>query len=120
MMADSFKVDFSKMIENLGTLGVKTEIGLLQYAVTKASQLQSYMQINRPWTDRTGMAKATLTGKAKAIQNGARIELSYGVWYGIYLEKAHEEKYAIIGPTLKVKGPEVVEGAKSLLSKISL
>lgn len=113
-------MDFEKLTGNLGTLGVKTEMALVMYATTKASQLQSYMQTNRPWTDRTSMAKQTLTGRASAIRNGARITLAYGVDYGIYLEKAHEQKYAIIKPTMEIKGPEVLEGAKGLINKIKL
>ena len=116
----AIKLDMSKIVSNVGNLAVKTEYGLLMYATNKATQLQSYMQTNRPWTDRTGMAKATLTGRAKALTNGVRIELSHGVWYGIYLEKAHEQRFAIIEPTIRLKGPEVMQGARDLMSKIKL
>lgn len=112
--------DFTKLTSNLGVLAGKTELALVMYATTKAAQLQSYMQMNRPWTDRTSMAKTTLTGRASSIPTGARITLSYGVDYGIYLEKAHEEKYAIIEPTMRIKGPEVLNGAKGLIDKITL
>lgn len=114
------QIDFTKIINNIGTLGVKTEIGLLAYAQTKSSQLESYMKRNRPWTDRTSMAKNTLSGRASAIHQGVRITLSYGVDYGIYLERAHEQRYAIIEPTIRIKGPEVLKGAEGILSKVKV
>lgn len=114
------EIDFSKIIDNLGTLAVKTEMGLLMYAQTKASQLESYMKTNRPWTDRTSMAKNTLSGRASSVKNGVRITLSYGVDYGIYLERAHEQRYAIIEPTIKIKGPGVLKGAEGIMSKVKV
>ena len=114
------KLDCAKIIDKLGTLAVKSEMALLMYGQTKASELQSYMKQNRPWTDRTGMAKATLSGKAESIGTGIRITLSHGVDYGIYLEKAHEQRYAIIEPTIRIKGPDVMDGASGLFNKINL
>ena len=113
-------IDFSRIVNNLGTLAVKTEMGLLMYAQTKASQMESYMKSNRPWTDRTSTAKNTLTGRASSIQRGVRITLSYGVDYGIYLERANEQKYAIIEPTIRIKGPEVLKGAEGIISKVKV
>ena len=52
--------DYDEVIKNLGVLAQKAQAGLLMYAQTEASKLESYMKINRPWTDRTSMAKNTL------------------------------------------------------------
>ena len=114
------RFDYSNIISNLGVLSTKTEMGLLMYAQTKANELESYMKINRPWTDRTSMAKNTLSGRASKIDNGVRITLSYGVDYGIYLERAHEQRFAIIEPTIRIKGPEVLKGAASIISKVKV
>lgn len=91
------------------------------YCGTKAGELESKMKSNRPWTDRTGMAKATLSARvSQPDENTVRITLSHGVEYGIWLELAHEKNYAIIAPTIREEGPRVVEGLDNILSRIKL
>lgn len=97
----------------------KLSIAIQMFAVTKAPQLQAYMQTHRPWTDRTGMAKATLRATvSKKDNHTVRITLSHGVDYGIWLELAHEKRYAIIAPTLTTQGPKLYQQLAGLLSKI--
>ena len=80
---------------------------------------ESYMKDNRPWQDRTGNARAGLYGKVSRSTKGYRqtIELGHSVYYGVYLEYAMERRFAIIEPTIRIKGPEVVNG---LQDKIGL
>lgn len=111
----------SELDGNLDKLAVKMGAMVLMYASTKASELQSKMKVNRPWTDRTGMAKATLnTVVSRPDQNTVRITLAHGVEYGIWLELAHERNYAIIGPTINTEGPKVVQDLSTLMDKIHL
>lgn len=50
--------------------------------------------------------------------NGIRIILSHGVEYGIYLEFAHEKRYAVIYPTLRRKAPDVMSGLQGLFDRL--
>lgn len=114
----NLKFDFTQMLINMSELSSKTETALMMYAETKSTQLKSYMQNNRPWTDRTGQAKRMLNAETEKVTQGARIKLSHGVDYGIWLELANEKKYAIIEPTIRIKGPEVMNGLNNLFDKI--
>lgn len=97
----------------------KVAVAMMMYMNTKASEVEAYMKLNRPWTDRTNMAKATLNTKvSQPDENTIRMTLAHGVDYGIWLELAHSKNYAIIGPTLNIKGPEVIQGMSGLISKI--
>lgn len=88
-------------------------------ASTEALQLKSYMQRNRPWVDRTGEAKRRLDATVSSPNSHTvRITLSHGVNYGIFLEKAHGAKYAIIKPTIKKRGPEVYDAFNKFLEKL--
>lgn len=91
---------------------------VLMFSETAAIELSAYMKINRPWTDRTGMAKATLNVKCYAEQEGVRMVLAHGVDYGIWLELAHQRRYAIVEPTLRVKGPDVLKNFTGLMEKL--
>lgn len=119
----SFKIDYdtSLLKKNIDKMSVKLGAVVLMYSATKASELQAKMKVNRPWTDRTGMAKATLNAKvSQPNQNIVRITLAHGVDYGIWLELAHEKNYAIIAPTIREEGPRIVNDLSNLMSKLKL
>lgn len=119
----AFKLDYdsSALKKNLDKMSVKLGAVVLMYASTKASELQFEMKLKRPWTDRTGMAKALLSAKvSQPNKNTIRITLAHGVSYGIWLELAHGKNYAIIAPTIREQGPRVVEDLNNLMSKLKL
>ena len=120
-MAFQLDYDESTLKKNLDKMSVKLGAVVLMYASTKASQIQAKMKINRPWTDRTGMAKALLNAKvSQPNTNTIRITLAHGVDYGIWLELAHGKNYAIIAPTVRDEGPRIVEDLNNLMSKLKL
>jgi hypothetical protein len=111
----------SNLSQNLDKLSVKLGAMILMYASTKAIKLQSEMQKNRPWTDRTGMAKATLRAVvSQPNENMIRITLSHGVSYGIWLELAHQKQFAIIGPTVQKESPKIVTELQGIMNQIKL
>ena len=119
----SFKLDYngSTLGKNIDKMSDKLGAVVLMYSATKASELQAKMKTNRPWTDRTGMAKALLSVKvSQPSPTIIRITLAHGVDYGIWLELAHEKNYAIIAPTIREEGPRVVGDLNGLMSKLKL
>lgn len=119
----AFRLDYdeSTLKKNLDKMSEKLGAVVLMYAATKASDLQSKMKLNRPWTDRTNMAKALLSAKvSQPDKDRIRITLAHGVDYGIWLELANEKNYAIIAPTIREEGPRVVEDLNNLMSKLKL
>ena len=119
----SFNIDYnaSSLGKNLDKMGTKLGAVILMYAATKASEIQSKMKVNRPWTDRTGMAKTMLNVKvSQPDSNTVRLTLAHGVDYGIWLELAHGKNYAIIAPTVREEGPRIVEDLGNLMSKLKL
>lgn len=115
----NFDYDQSKLSNNINKFSLKLGAAVLMYANTKATQLEALMKRNRPWKDRTGMAKASLrTVVTQPDQNTIRITLAHGVSYGIWLELAHEKRWAIVKPTLEKEAPNVVDGLQDLMSKI--
>lgn len=120
-MAFKFNYDQSTLSSGIDTMASKIGSVVLMYASTKAIDIEAKMKQNRPWTDRTGMAKATLNTKvSQPNSNKVRITLAHGVEYGIWLELAHERNYAIIGPTLEQEGPRIIADMDNLMSKLKL
>ena len=102
-------------------MSVKLGAVVLMYAATKASEIEAKMKLNRPWTDRTNMAKTMLSAKvSQPSDNLIRITLAHGVEYGIWLELANEQNYAIIAPTINEEGPRIISDLNNLMSKLKL
>lgn len=114
-----YEFDPKDMISKINQAATKSEAAISMYADNAALTLQNYAREHRPWTDRTGHARQRLTGSAEVVSQGYRIVLAHGVDYGVWLELAHEKKYAIIQPTIQAKSPEVLSGFNKLLERLS-
>jgi hypothetical protein len=88
------------------------------FADTKAQYLQGEAQENRPWTDRTGEARKRLRGSYEKTVTGYRLVLAHGVDYGQWLELAHEKRYAIIEPTIRLCSPKIMKDFKGMMNRI--
>lgn len=117
----SFKIDYPSSALSRGLENMQNKIGIAvkMYAITKAAELEAKMKLQRPWTDRTGLAKSTLNAQvSQPDPNLIRITLAHGVDYGIWLELAHEKNWAIIGPIITQESPNVINDMNNLMSKL--
>lgn len=104
-MADSmFKLDMSKLKKGLDNTRSKFEVALEMKAKQYADQLQTDAQTNAKWQDRTGEARRRLRGSYEVVSNGYKLTLAHGVDYGIWLELAHEKRYAVIMQVIEYTG----------------
>lgn len=87
-------------------------------AETEAVRLQGHMQTQRPWTDRTGQAKRTLSAEAERKSNAIVITLAHGVEYGKWLEIRWNERYSIIKPTIATQSARVMASMQGLLDRL--
>ena len=111
----SFKFDASKLIKGITEKEIKTRAALGLYADTVAKKMETHAKSNKPWVDRTGRAKQSLNSSWKWVGDVARVELSHGVHYGIYLEFCNERKYSIIRPTIDCISPSAIKGLKNII-----
>lgn len=111
----SFKFDANNLIKGLAEREIKTRAALGLYADTVAKKMETHAKSNKPWVDRTGRAKQSLNSSWKWVGDVARVELSHGVYYGIYLELCNEKKYAIIKPTIDIISPQAIRGLNKIL-----
>lgn len=114
-----FSFDSSSLEAGLNAFMGRSEAAIRMYAETAALKLQNYMREEAKWTDRTGAARQRLTGTVTKVTAGYKITLAHGVNYGMWLELAHEKRFAIIQPTILVKSGEIMEGFEHLLERMS-
>ena len=115
----SFRLDASGLLDGLSMFESKADAAFRAYADTSALKLQNSARKNARWTDRTGHARQRLTGDALVVSNGYKLRLAHGVDYGIWLELAHEKRFAIIMETIELLGPsEIIPGFEHLLERL--
>lgn len=117
-MSSSFSLDMSKLEQGVNLFMGKSEAAIQMYAESASLQLQNYARDNAPWTDRTGHARQRLTSNVEKVTNGYKIILAHGVDYGIWLELAHEKRFAIIQPTILINSNEIMTGFDKLLERL--
>lgn len=114
------KFDLSGMVSGLVDCESKADMAIRMLAEQGALQLQNSARENRKWTDRTGHARQRLTGYVGKIPEGYRITLAHGVDYGIWLELAHEKRFAIIPQTIEYVGTfEIMPGFQRLIERLN-
>ena len=120
-MGIKIKYSESSLAKGLDNMSEKLGAVLLMFAQNKAIQLQAEMKAQRPWKDRTGQAKASLSAVVSSPnESTVRITLAHGVDYGIWLELAHGKNYAIIVPTIDRAGPQMISELHGLLGKLNI
>jgi hypothetical protein len=80
--------------------------------------MESWSKANAPWTDRTGAARQRLKGNAYwENANIVTAAIMHQVDYGIWLELAHQRKYAILEKALDQHKNSIENAVRTLLSR---
>ncbi|CEI72931.1 hypothetical protein [Romboutsia hominis] len=111
----SFKFNASGLMKGLTEREIKTKAAVGLYADTTAKKMEAHAKSNYKWTPRSGQAHQTLNGTWKWHGSVARVELSHGASYGVYLEFCNEKRYAIVKPTIDLISPQAIRGLANIL-----
>lgn len=112
------RFDTSTLERGLGALEDKVDIAVRMLAETGAVKMQGYAQGHAPWTDRTGRARQSLKGSVEPYTSGYKVVIAHGVDYGIWLELAHEKRFAIIPDTLNYGQQTVLPAFERLMDRL--
>lgn len=111
----SFKFDISGLAKGLAEREIKTKDSLGLYADTISKKMEAHAKSNYKWIPRTGLAHQSINSTWRWIGDIARVELSHGASYGIYLELCNEKRYAIVKPTIDLISPQAIKGLANIL-----
>jgi hypothetical protein len=82
-------------------IGEAMKTGAYRAMVDMARESEAWMKENRSWNDITGDARKGLIAAADRIGDTTTLlVMGHQVSYGIYLEKAHGGRYAVIVPAV--------------------
>ena len=92
---------------------VRAAIGV--YADTAAKQMEREAKQNANWDDRTTNARNSIQGNFNWQGDNAIITLSGNMDYSVFLELAHEKRFAILKPTIERNAPVVISAYQRLV-----
>lgn len=112
MARGGIRVDTSIVRKNLQVYGQST-VGKAKMGMQiLVANNENRAKQNRPWTDRTGQARSSITGSYEFSDTSLIGALAIGAYHGIFLEKANGGKYAIVWPTILETQRELLEVAR--------
>lgn len=115
----SIKIDAGSMTSTLkGLEQVQDRLfeALRIVSHSAAKEMEAWAKQNAKWTDRTGNARQKLTGDVYwANPKVLETVLAHQVDYGVWLELAHNRKYAILEEAIKKKAPELFAQYRKLV-----
>lgn len=85
----------------------------------QAARGEAYMKSHAPWTDRTSAARNglfTLAFHLPFVRH--EILFSHAVHYGIWLEIANDERFAILLESMRVTGEDAMQQLQGLFGRL--
>lgn len=102
----------------LGYLVASSAANVAEAMEQGRENVEAYAQMNAPWTDQTGAARAGLTASVTLEDGEVVLELAHSVEHGYWLEVIQDGAFAIIMPTLEALGPEIIRDAGGQITSI--
>lgn len=103
------RIDTSQVQRNLTTWGKGAVDIAKKGMILKAANDENRAKANRPWRDRTGQARASITGTTDTAGPTIRNALAIGADHGKYLELANGGNYRVVWPTVLENQRELLE-----------
>lgn len=110
--------DDSKLTRNLRNFDSNLRGAVRATVDRRAAQTTADLKTGARWTDRTGAARSGLVAIPVSLANAEEIFMAYSVTYGIWLETAHDRKYAIITPMMRIAGQLLMQDLQYLLNRM--
>lgn len=105
-MANRARLDFDDngLMESLRTFDSDLRRAVRIVVDRRAAETETWLKRNAPWTDRTGAARVGLFAVPHHGATFEEIYMAYSVNYGIWLEIANDQRFAVISPAMRIQG----------------
>lgn len=91
---------------------------LVRLGQTLARAGEAFAKTNAPWVNRTGFARASLSGTSESTGDGVAVTVAHGADYGIWLEVAHGRVWGILPRTIDYLTEQARAGVAGMLERV--
>jgi hypothetical protein len=114
-VASDFNFNIKDVLEGLSNFENKARTAISLYCDTASKKLEAKAKMDASWTDRTGLSRKTIEGGRQWDGNKCVIYIAGNTPQFVYLELAHDKKYAVLQPTVDELAPSILRGMNNLL-----
>lgn len=118
MVSISFEFNEGRLRHNLNTLDSRVNRAVTAVVDMNATKGQAYLKTDAPWTDRTAAARTGLHTIANSGGGSHEIIFAHAVHYGIWLEVKYSGRDAVIMPTVRKTGHELLRDLEGLMGRL--
>jgi L-ascorbate metabolism protein UlaG (beta-lactamase superfamily) len=111
----NINVDIDEVMDELDAMDKKLKAAVSVYAETVGAKLTSEAKRNAKWTDRTALARQSITSSFNWKGNTCTIYVSGNTDYFPYLELANEKRLAVLYPVIQENYTSVFDGFSKLM-----
>lgn len=114
-----FTISIDSAAAFLNALRTRSHKSILAGGAVRAKELEAEAKRDAPWTDRTGMARATLEGINTFTEDGNRycIGVCGNQPYSPELENGHGRRYAILLPVMRRHYNDLLDEIRDIISR---
>lgn len=111
----------SGLVNGMTQFKSKADIAIEMFANTAAKTMETDAKEQAKWENRTGRARQSLMGYVtKENAHTIRVNLAHGVDYGLWLELAHEKRFAIVEPIIRLSSPYIMKDFEGMFNKMKI
>jgi hypothetical protein len=107
-VSSSFRITRDTLTPNLATMNPRIERAVGLVFDLFEPRAETRLREMAHWTDRTGNARAGLRALHEGTGDDHTLILFHTMPYGVYLELAHDGKYAVLGPVQRIIAEEMM------------
>lgn len=109
------KIDAKDFLTNMSAIKQRSMFAAEKVGQNAAACMEGEAKRNAGWTDRTGLARQTIIGYSGWQGKKLRMGVSGNMEYSVYLELAHEGRFAILWATVQANEQKIMDDSLYLV-----
>lgn len=109
------KIDAKDFLTNMSAIKQRSMFAAEKVGQNAASRMEGEAKRNARWTDRTGLARQTITGYSGWQGKKLRMGISGNMEYSAYLELGHEGRFAILWATVQANVQKIMDDLRKVV-----
>ena len=109
------KIDAKDILTNMSAIKQRSMFAAEKVGQNAAARMEGEVKRNARWTDRTGLARQTITGYSGWQGKKLRMGISGNMEYSAYLELGHEGRFAILWATVQANEQKIMDDLRKVV-----
>lgn len=109
------RIDAKDFLANMSAIKQRSMFAAEKVGQNAAACMEGEAKRNAGWTDRTGLARQTITGYSGWQGKKLRMGVSGNMEYSVYLELAHEGRFAILWATVQANEQKIMDDLRKVV-----